>query len=136
MYFRIQIFQPCYGTHILDKTGTKTILWKLPSETNAQKIKFSIKSFFSKCDQIHSFLRIWSHSLTKSWMENFIFVQWTWSLESVNLPKYEIDFQRVWLYVYYRSGMFLRQLFVITILEITTFGNTLTPRVFYWLPAI
>ena len=30
-YFRLQIFQPCYGTqrnHILDETGTKTILWK------------------------------------------------------------------------------------------------------------
>ena len=26
MFFRIHIFQPCYGTHILDKTGTKTIL--------------------------------------------------------------------------------------------------------------
>ena len=24
---------------------------------------FSIKDFFSKCDQIHSFLRIWSHLL-------------------------------------------------------------------------
>ena len=24
-----------------------------------QKIKFSIKDFFSKCDQMHSFWRIW-----------------------------------------------------------------------------
>ena len=40
---------------------------------NAQKMKFSIKDFFSKCDQIHSFLRIWSHSLKKFLMENFIF---------------------------------------------------------------
>ena len=24
-----------------------------------QKMKFSIKNLFSKCDQIHSFLRIW-----------------------------------------------------------------------------
>ena len=39
----------------------------------AQKMKFSIKDFFSKCDQIHSFLRIWSHLLKKSLMENFIF---------------------------------------------------------------
>ena len=37
----------------------------------AQKIKFSIKEFFSKCDQIHSFLRIWSHLMKKSLMENF-----------------------------------------------------------------
>ena len=39
----------------------------------AQKMKFSIKDFFSKCDQIRSFLRIWSHLLKKSFMENFIF---------------------------------------------------------------
>ena len=39
----------------------------------AQKIKFSIKDFFSKCEQIRSFLRIWSHLLKKSVMENFIF---------------------------------------------------------------
>ena len=39
----------------------------------AQKIKFSIKDFFSKCDQIRSFLQIWSRLLKKSSMENFIF---------------------------------------------------------------
>ena len=38
-----------------------------------QKTKFSIKNFLSKCDQIRSFLRIWSHLLKKSLMENFIF---------------------------------------------------------------
>ena len=38
-----------------------------------QKMKFSIKDFFSKCDEIRSFLRIWSHLLKKSLMENFIF---------------------------------------------------------------
>ena len=36
-------------------------------------MKFSIKDFFSKCEQIRSFLRIWSHLLKKSIMENFIF---------------------------------------------------------------
>ena len=39
----------------------------------AQKLKFSIKDFFGKCDQIRSFLRIWSHLLKESFMENFIF---------------------------------------------------------------
>ena len=34
---------------------------------------FSIKDFFSKSDQIRSFLRIWSRLLKKSFMENFIF---------------------------------------------------------------
>ena len=38
-------------------------------------MKFSIKDFFSKCDQIRSFLRIWSHLLKKSLMENFIFCE-------------------------------------------------------------
>ena len=28
--------------------------------TTAQKMKFSIKDFYSKCDQIRSFLPIWS----------------------------------------------------------------------------
>ena len=32
-----------------------------------------IKDFFSKCDQIRSFLRLWSHLLKKSLMENCIF---------------------------------------------------------------
>ena len=36
-------------------------------------MKFSIKDFFSKCKQIRRFLRIWSHLLKKSLMENFIF---------------------------------------------------------------
>ena len=39
----------------------------------AQKMKFSIKDFCNKCDQIRSFLSIWSHLLKKSFMENFIF---------------------------------------------------------------
>ena len=39
----------------------------------AQKVKFSIKDFFCKCDQIRKKLRIWSHLLEKSLMENFTF---------------------------------------------------------------
>ena len=39
----------------------------------AQKIKFSIKDSFSKCDQIPSFLRIWSHLLKESLTKNDIF---------------------------------------------------------------
>ena len=41
------------------------------SHIAAQKMKFSIKDFFSKFDQILSFLWIWS--LKISLMENFIF---------------------------------------------------------------
>ena len=36
-------------------------------------MKFSMKHFFSKCDQIRSKLRIWSHLPKKCLMENFIF---------------------------------------------------------------
>ena len=43
------------------------------NKVTAQKTKLSIKDFFSKCDQIGSFLRIWSHLLKKYLMENFIF---------------------------------------------------------------
>ena len=42
-------------------------------------MKFFIKDFYGKCDQIRSFLRIWSHLLHKSLMENFIF----WSMSEV-----------------------------------------------------
>ena len=38
-----------------------------------QIIKFSIKDYFSKCEQIRSFLRFWSHLLKKPIMENLIF---------------------------------------------------------------
>ena len=43
-----------------------------PAIHTAQKMKFSIKDFFSKCDQIRRKLRIWSHLLKKSLIENFI----------------------------------------------------------------
>ena len=36
-------------------------------------MKFSTKDFFSKCDQIRSFLQIWSHLLKKNLMEIFFF---------------------------------------------------------------
>ena len=41
----------------------------------AQKMKFSIKDFFSKCEQIRRRLRICSQLLKKSLMENFIFCE-------------------------------------------------------------
>ena len=42
------------------------------TDLTTQKMKFSIKDFFSKCDQIRSFLWIWSHLLKTSYIENFI----------------------------------------------------------------
>ena len=46
--------------------------WLVTVNITAQKMKFSIKDFFSKCDQIRRKLR--SHLLKKSLMENFIFL--------------------------------------------------------------
>ena len=53
----------------------------------AQKMKFSMKDFFSKCDKIRRKLWIWSHLLQKSFMENFIFCA-VWFIDA-NL-KYQI----------------------------------------------
>ena len=50
----------------------------------AQKMKFSIKDFYSKCDQIRNFLQIWSHLLKKSLMENFTF----YAVSKVTEPAY------------------------------------------------
>ena len=44
---------------------------KLTSNALHKKMKFFIKDFFNKRDQIHSLLWIWSHLLEKSIMENF-----------------------------------------------------------------
>ena len=53
------------------KTIRKNKLYK--RDYTAQKIKFSIKDFLSKSNQIYSFLRIWSHLMKKPLMENLIF---------------------------------------------------------------
>ena len=47
-----------------------TVKFSLPE----QKMKFSIRDFLSKCDQIRNFLRIWSHLLKKYLMEKFLCV--------------------------------------------------------------
>ena len=39
-------------------------------------MKFSIKDFFRKCDQIRRKLLIWPHLLKKSLMETSFLVQW------------------------------------------------------------
>ena len=53
----------------------------------AQKMKFSIKDFFSKCDKI----RIWTHLLKKSLMENFIFCV----VIQIRVPVLKIIFKHV-----------------------------------------
>ena len=48
------------------------------------EMKFSIKDFFSKCDQILSFLRIWLHLLKIFLLENYIF-------SPVKLPEFRFN---------------------------------------------
>ena len=50
-------------------------------------MKFSIRDFFSKCDQICRKLRIWSHLLKKSLTENFIFLCSGWYTKGVKFFK-------------------------------------------------
>ena len=54
------------------REGWKILRLKMLGGT-AQEMKYSIKDFSIKCDQIAKKLRIWSHLLKKSLMESFIF---------------------------------------------------------------
>ena len=69
---------PCFPSHVFHR-------------------KFSIKDFFSKCNQIRSLLRIWSHLQKKFLLENFIFcaVQWhemNWFLHRIIHCHFQIKF--------------------------------------------
>ena len=76
----------------------------------AQKKKFSIKDFFNKFDQMRRLLRIWSHLLKKSLMENFIFCavwfvallqKWghvTWDLYAFIMFYHCMKSVRIWSY--------------------------------------
>ena len=55
-----------------DKNHLSIMSRKEKTNITAQKMKFSVKDFFSKCDQICKKFRIWSHLLKKSLLENFI----------------------------------------------------------------
>ena len=64
---------------------------KLHTSGTEQKIKFFIKDFFSKFDQIRMKLRIWSHLLKKSFMKNFIFCAvWNTRGNLINITIYYI----------------------------------------------
>ena len=61
----------CYNK--VKKILQKEIATGYESDT-AQKMKFSIKDIFSKCDQIRRKLQICSHLLKKSLIENLTFL--------------------------------------------------------------
>ena len=46
--------------------------WSNIIDSTVLKMRFSMKDFFSKCDQIRRKLWIWSHLMKKSLMENLI----------------------------------------------------------------
>ena len=72
LYILNKIQRPALKVNVLwCKTGIHS--WNFSEKVTAQKMKFSIKDSFSKCDQIRRKLRIWSHLLKKSLMENLIF---------------------------------------------------------------
>ena len=93
-FIKLQVFSP--ATLLKRDSNTVVFLWilwnfywiifieslfhkiTLLAASTAQKIKISIKNFFSKCDQILGFRRIWSHLLKKFSMENFIFCAVFW----------------------------------------------------------
>ena len=52
---------------------SRTVWSRCCSSSYCTKMKFSIKDFSSKRDQIHSLWRIWSHLLEISLMENSVF---------------------------------------------------------------
>ena len=69
--------QPQWHLQDLDEVGDYVTISRRKKDgtqpITAQKMKFSVKDFFSKCDQICRKLGISSHLLKKYLMENFIF---------------------------------------------------------------
>ena len=76
------------------------------SATPTAKKKLCIRDFFSKCDQILSFLRIWSHLLKKSLLENYIF----WAVTLTYFP--------LFLFLQYSSDNLLRKELFWKVLEL------------------
>ena len=71
-YSRISVVSIVFGMYESSyRISHKIRLYAL--SLTAKKMRFSIKDFFSRLHQIRSFLRIWSHLLKKSLMENMIF---------------------------------------------------------------
>ena len=58
--------------------------FRLQKLVTAEKMKFFIKDIFSKCDEIRSFLQIWSHILKTSLIKNFFwysgFYHWSFKI--------------------------------------------------------
>ena len=73
LLFKFKCTFPPFISSIHIFSPLRNIYLNSPLPPIAQKIKFSIEDFFSKCDQISSFLWIWTHLLKKPSMESFNF---------------------------------------------------------------
>ena len=73
--------------------------------STAQKMKFFIKNLFSKCDQIRQKLRIWSHLLKKSLIENLFFC----TVDILQLEMMQIFFFRTKRHQYYCDCWLIRK---------------------------
>ena len=78
---RYIVFLPLYSSTGLFTTKNQETLFNFKGnillerlETHHKLIKFFIKDFFSKCDQIRKKFPIWSYLLEKPLMENIIFL--------------------------------------------------------------
>ena len=67
------MFRVCPGKCLLSELTLHCFDLVVRPIRTARKMKFSIKGFFSKCDQIRRKLWTGSHLLKKSLVENFIF---------------------------------------------------------------
>ena len=85
LLFFCLLFWNSFVTSVWDSCKASYVFHTFAFQTRitAQKMKFSIKGFFGKCDQICSFMRIWSHLLKKSLMENFIFCAAYWECTNI-----------------------------------------------------
>ena len=91
-----------------------------------KKIRFSIKDFFRKCDQIRSFMLICSHLLKKSLMKNFTFLCSGWCSFCFKFPwnyrvKTKIHENRVSILQWKEKKTYFRLSFVQPM-----WGNTMT----------
>ena len=74
IWYKVNLSELIFNFYSLEIIRSPIIFWCFQRGQNtAQKMKFSIKDFCSKCDLIRRKLRIWSHLLRKSLIENFIF---------------------------------------------------------------
>ena len=88
-HWNCQIIENTFFTEHLQCLLLKiSILLQSLSSIRAQKMKFSVRNFFIKCDNLCRKLRIGSHLLMESVMESFIFVQCITFLIYGNFPKF------------------------------------------------